>query len=407
MNMTNKEYFVCDQPENAPSWSVDPYHEDILLNPEPYYDELTSKGPLVYLEKYGILITGQYDVVRHILNNHEIFVSGRGVGLADVTLAGRWRKPSPLLERDPPEHTKVRKVAMSILNPRALKDLKQGIELKSQDLISKALQKGEVDGVKDIGAMLALSVFPDAFGLTSEERRPLLEYVGVLLNSFGPDNDLRRKSMERSRELTPIINEQLKRENLHPNGWGQRIYAEVDEGRLTEEEAFLLCRSFLTAGVHTTATAIGDTLHSLAINPGEFAKLKSDSKLARPAFEEAQRRHTQAHTFCRTVNADTEIAGIQIKKDTKVALVTGAANLDPRKWSDPKAYRVERRPVGHFAFSGGIHSCAGQNLARNEGEALISALVDQVASIELVGEVWRSPNNGGRAYASLPLKLSA
>jgi len=405
--MSQAEYHFAERPHDVPSWDVDPYDTGVLLNPEPYYDALIEQAPFVYLEKYGILATGRHEIVKQILTDHETFVSGRGVGLRDVSVVGNWRKPSPLLETDPPEHSRVRQVVMAILNPKALKDLQEGIERKAQDLVAGALDRGRIEGVEDVGAQLALSIFPDAFGLTSEDRRPLLEYAGILLNSFGPDNALRRAAMARSEEITPIINEQLRRENLRPDGWGQRIYAEVDAGRLTEEEAFLLCRSFLTAGVHTTSTAMGDALYSLATNPEEFAKLKADPRLAKPAFEEAQRRHTQAHSFCRTVNADTEVAGVRIKKGTKVLVVTAAANLDPGKWDAPKAYRVDRRPVGHFAFSGGIHSCAGQNLARNEGGALLKALAEQVCKIELAGDIVRVPNNGSRSYTTLPLQLTA
>jgi cytochrome P450 len=113
------------------------------------------------------------------------------------------------------------------------------------------------------------------------------------------------------------------------------------------------------------------------------------------------------HTFARTAGRQTEIAGYPVEEGTKVICALGAANMDPDKWDDPEAFRIDRRPQGHLAFGVGIHGCVGQNIARAEMEAVLKVMIRKVARIELTGDaVWR-PNNSIHALDRLPIKLIA
>ena len=188
---------------------------------------------------------------------------------------------------------------------------------------------------------------------------------------------------------------------------GGIVYAAADSGEITQEEAGLLIRSFLSAGVDTTVTGIGNALWCLSQNPDQWDKLKADPTLIRPALEEVLRYTSPVHTFCRTAGRDTEIAGHPVAEGTKVLCVLGAANMDPTHWGDPERFRVDRRPTGHLAFGTGIHGCVGQNLARGEVQALLTELLRRVDRIEPAGAaIWR-PNNAMRALDKLPLRLIA
>jgi len=244
-------------------------------------------------------------------------------------------------------------------------------------------------------------------GLRAGDRRRLVDYGAMVFNALGPDNELRRQAMAKGPDIVPWITEQCDRNMLSPDGIGASIYAAADNGDITEAEAGMLVRSLLSAGVDTTVSGIGSALWCLATHPEEFEKLKDDPSLARPAFEEVLRYTSPVHTFCRTANLDTEVAGVEIREGTKILCVLGAANLDEAQWPGADRFDIGRRPVGHLALGTGIHGCVGQNIARAELEAVLTAIARKVDRISLAGDaVWR-PNNAIHALDKLPMTFTA
>jgi len=227
----------------------------------------------------------------------------------------------------------------------------------------------------------------------------------MVFNGLGPDNELRRNSMAMGPDIVPWINEQCQRSKIDPGGFGATIFAAADAGEINEDEAGMLVRSLLSAGVDTTVTGIGNTLWCLAANPEQFKLLKENPDLARPAFEEVLRYTSPVHTFCRTAGMDTQVSGVDIREGTKILCVLGAANLDEAQWPNADKFDVTRRPMGHLAMGTGIHGCVGQNLARAEVGAVVNAIIEKVDRIELAGDaVWR-PNNAIHALDKLPLSF--
>lgn len=390
---------------DIPVWDIDPYDVAILRDPVPYYAELRERGPFVYIPRYAMLACGRYEETKEVFSSWERFVSSRGVGLTDFSVAKPWRAPSIVLEVDPPYHTRTRTVISRALSPRAVSGLKDSFAETADALIERLLGIEEFDAIDQLAEAFPVSVFPAAVGLKEINKRFLVDYGAIGFNALGPDNDLRRVGWARASEIVPWITAQCKREALLPEGFGATIYAAVDSGELDENEAGMLVRSLLAAGVDTTVTGIGNTLWCLGSNPAEFEKLRLDPTRARPAFEEALRYTSPVHSFCRTASIDTEVSGIKIAKDTKILCVLGSANLDDRKWPRANAYEIDRKPVGHLALGTGIHGCVGQNVARAEAEAVFTAIANKVGSIEVIGEpVWR-PNNAIHALDSMRIRL--
>lgn len=393
--------------EGIPVWDIDPYDEAILAEPTAYYAELRAKGSLVYIPKYSILATGRYEETKEIFSDHERFVSSRGVGLNDFRHGTPWRPPSIILEVDPPEHTRTRKAMARALSPKAISKFKDDFQAKAVEIVDLLLEKGRFEAVAELAEAFPTAVFPNALGMVDHDPRPLVDYGAMVFNSMGPDNALRRKAASMIPEIVPWIMAACARSRLRPDGMGAMIYEAADAGEITQEEAGLLIRSFLSAGVDTTVTGIGNALWCLASNPGEYERLKADPSLARPCFEEVLRYTSPVHTFGRTAGVDTQVAGLDIAEGSKIICVLGAANLDPEKWEDPESFRIDRRPAGHLAFGAGIHGCVGQNIARMELETLLTVLVQKVKRIEFAGEaVWR-PNNAIHALDRMPLQFVA
>jgi cytochrome P450 len=392
---------------NPPELDIDPYATENLLDPYPMHDRLRAAGPAVRLKPYGVVACARYAEVHAVLNDWQSFVSGAGVGLANFNTETPFRPKSLILEADPPLHTQTRTVLSRILSPKSVTQIRPAFAAEADALIDRCLAKGHIDGIHDLAQLYPLKVFPDAVGLEAGGRENLLTYGDMIFNAMGPRNELLAKSVQRVGPVTQWIMEHCQRALLRPGGLGDQIYQAADAGEITHEQAPLLVRSFLSAGVDTTINGIGNALFCLAHHPEQYAKLHADPTLARPAFEEALRYESTAQTFYRTAIRDCEIAGSTVPKDCKVLLFLAAANRDPRKWPDPDRYEIERRPSGHVAFGSGIHGCVGQAVARLEGEVVLTALAKRVRRLEVTGPHTRRLNNTLRAIDTLPLRLVA
>lgn len=390
-----------------PVWDIDPYDRDLLQNPAEYHARLRELGEVVYIPRYSILTVGRYETPRKVFSDHENFLSSRGVGLDDFKLGDPWRAPSIILEADQPDHTRTRKVMSRALSPKVAKSFADLFHETADQLIDDLLQKGTFEAVTDLAEAFPTTVFPKAVGMKDVNPRYLVDYGAMVFNAVGPDNGLRREAMSQAGTIVPWINAACVRDQLTDDGLGAMVYASADDGTLTEEEAGMLVRSFLSAGVDTTVTGIGNALWCLSQNPDQWDALKNDPSLIRPAFEEVLRYTSPVHTFGRTAGRATEIAGFPVEEGTKVTCVLASANMDPEKWGDPQAFRIDRKPTGHLAFGVGIHGCVGQNIARAELEAVLGALIRKVNRIEPAGDALWRPGNAIRALDRLPIALIA
>nr|7N60_A Chain A, Cytochrome P450 [Rhodopseudomonas palustris HaA2] len=389
-----------------PHLAIDPFSLDFFDDPYPDQQTLRDAGPVVYLDKWNVYGVARYAEVHAVLNDPTTFCSSRGVGLSDFKKEKPWRPPSLILEADPPAHTRPRAVLSKVLSPATMKTIRDGFAAAADAKVDELLQRGCIDAIADLAEAYPLSVFPDAMGLKQEGREHLLPYAGLVFNAFGPPNELRQTAIERSAPHQAYVNEQCQRPNLAPGGFGACIHAFTDTGEITPDEAPLLVRDLLSAGLDTTVNGIGAAVYCLARFPGELQRLRSDPTLARNAFEEAVRFESPVQTFFRTTTREVELGGAVIGEGEKVLMFLGSANRDPRRWSDPDLYDITRKTSGHVGFGSGVHMCVGQLVARLEGEVMLSALARKVAAIDIDGPVKRRFNNTLRGLESLPVKLT-
>ncbi|MBD9529401.1 cytochrome P450 [Paracoccus sp. PAR01] len=389
---------------SLPSSDLDPFSIDFFDNPFPDHERLREAGPVVWLERYGIYAVARHAEVHQVLNDWGTFCSSRGVGLQDFSREKPWRQPSLVLETDPPEHDRARKVLARVLSPVTMRELRDGFAAAADAMVAGLIGR-KLDGIADLAEAFPLSVFPDRIGLTQDGREHLLPYAGLAFNAFGPDNALRREAMARAAPHIAWVTEQCRRENLAPDSIGARIHAAADSGEVTADEATLLVRSLLTAGIDTTVNGIGAALYCLARFPDQFAALRADPKLARNAFEEAVRFESPVQTFFRTTTRETELSGVPLPEGAKVLMFLASANRDPRRWDRADAYDITRKTSGHVGFGSGVHMCVGQLVARLEGEVVLEALARHATAIEIAGTPVRSYNNTLRGLKALPLHI--
>jgi cytochrome P450 len=392
----------------APVLDDDPYAPEVLTDPYAFYQRMRDAGPVVYLERYDVWAMARHAEVAHALSDWETFSSAAGVGLADFRKEPPWRPPSLLLEADPPAHTGVRKPMLHLMTPKTAQGLRATFQAAAEELVGALVSRRAFDAVTELAERYPIRVFADAVGLPEEGRHHLLPYAAMVFNAFGPRNALFDAAFADAAPVIEWITAACQRDALGPGGLGAQIWAGVDRGEITADQAPLLVRSLLGAGLDTTVYGLGNALYCLATNPEQYDLLHADPGLAKAAFEESLRCESPIQTFFRTTTRPVEVDGTVIPGDAKVLLFLGSANRDPRRWGDDAArYDIRRPTPGHIAFGAGIHVCVGQFIARLEGELVLATLARRARRLDLAGEPVPKPNNTLKGFRHLPVRVTA
>jgi cytochrome P450 len=384
----------------------DPFAVDILRDPYPFFTQLRSAGPVVWLEQHGIYATGRHTEVATVLSQWTQFTNEGGAGMADIRQPGNWRPASVILEVDPPGHTEVRAALQKILSPLVVRQWRETFQAAAESLADALVAGREFDGMRDAAEAFVLSVFPPAVGIPIP--RENAQAIGDMnFNAIGPNNALTQAAVQRAQPYMKWYEDSLKREAMLPGGFGELIHQAEDDGLLQPGFAANLTRSFLRGGMDTTISGIGAALHALAQDPDQWALLRSDPALARGAFDEAIRFEAPVQVMFRTTREGAALGGVALAPDTKIAAFIGAANRDVNKWPDADRFDLRRQGAGHLAFGHGAHVCIGQMIARLEAECLLGALARRVKRLSLAGSPVHRPVNTLRTLDRLPLVVEA
>lgn len=393
----------------APAIEADPWDLAVLSDPIPLQTRIRETAPVVWLPAHNLWATGRHRHVASLMSDWQTFESGAGVGLMDKRHERSWRPPSLLLEADPPRHDAPRSVLSRLLSVSSLRRLREDWANQAEELVDRVLgpsrESVEIDAVPDLAEAFPLSVFPDAVGLPEGGEEHLLAYSDHAFNTFGPNNELLRRTGQTIARHAGWVTQHCERDHLVPDGLGDNVWQASDREEITSQQAPLLVRSLLTAGLDTTVHGIGAVLHGASTHPDAWARLRADPTLSTVAFDEAVRWQSPVQAFTRTAVQDVEIAGTVIDRGEKILLMLAAANRDPRRWHDPDRFDVSRDPSGHVGFGMGIHQCVGQHVARLEATLLLQALLRRVEKIVPLGPPTPHLNNTLRAWASMPLAL--
>jgi 4-methoxybenzoate monooxygenase (O-demethylating) len=388
---------------------ADPYADEVLENPHEMYRIVREAGPVAYLTLYDVLVMGRHRDISPALKDWQTFSSTGGSGLADIRKPGAWRAPSPIVESDPPDHTRVRNAMQKVLSPVLIRKWREDFIGEAERLIRELVEHAEFDGVANVAEAFVAKMLPDALGLRwTPERRENLFTLGALnFDGQGPRNARYEDSQRKADKIADWYEASMKREAMEPGGFGDGLFQAADRGELDPNLAPLLVRSFLRGGLDSTSSTISAALWYLAKDPAQWAMLRADPSKARAAFEEAMRLETPVQNVCRQTMRPVEIDGVEIEQDRKILILLGSANRDPDFWERADEYDLTRSTLGHLALGAGIHACIGQMIARLEGEAVLTAAARLIGKLELAGEPTRRLNNNLRSLKTLPLRVKA
>ena len=381
----------------------DPFSQGVLANPEPYDRVALAAGPVLYFPQYDLYALARHKLVRAAFSDWRAFCSGHGTGIVHTGRAGNWRRQSPVLENDPPDHGRYRKILQAVLTGATLREVRERFTSVADAMVRDLVAKRRFDAQRELAEAFPLVVVPTMLGLSEEDRDVMVSYSDLNFNSMGPDNEVRRASQARTAGSAERVAQLCRRESLAPGGLGRRIYDECAAAGLGDEDAAILVRTFFSASMDTTANGIGFTIQALAADPVQWEAVRSDPLLLQVAFDEGLRHRAPSPHIGRTTTQEIEIEGITIPADAKVLLLIAAADRDPDRYVDPDRFDVTRKAHAHIAFGAGIHACIGQPFAKLEAELVLTALARHAATLRVDGTPTPQINNWLRGYATLPI----
>ena len=387
---------------DAPAYEGDLFDDEGILRPYRHYRAIRDLGPAVWLPDAGVYAVGRYEDARSVLVDHETFVSGQGVAMNDE--ANRLIRGTTLAS-DPPLHDHLREVVAHRLTPRALRDQRAAVEEKADALVARVLELGEVDGVTDIAQPMPMSVVPEFIGFPDDCRDRLIPWAQAALEALGPFNARTPAAVERATELGGYAAALVADRAAPPGSLGADLVAAADRGDVTFEQCPALMLDYFGPSVETTVSALASALALFARHPDQWERLRSDPSLVRGAFNEVVRLETPLRGFTRVAARAAEIGDVPVPARARVWVLFASANRDERKWDRPDDFDITRRNSDHLGLGHGVHSCAGQGLARLEVGAVLTRLARCVTRLEPTGEPTHLVSSMARMPATVPLRL--
>ena len=369
----------------------------VLADPFPLYRRLQDEDPAHWSPNLRAWVLTRYEDVRAAcldldgLSSDRLspFFAASPEASRMVALQAcltRW-----MVFRDPPDHTRLRRLAAKVFNVRSMQALKPGIESTTHWLLERIGGRESFDFVAEFASPLPALVIMDMLGVPREDLPRLKELSDEMALFIGSAREARGKydrADQATREMMEFFRDLVlaRRAEPRPDLLSALVHLEDDGERLSEDELVAMCVLLLFAGHETTAHHIANGLQALLRFPGELERLRNDPSLAPAAVEELLRYDGPIGAQVRIVQKERELHGRKLKAGDRVFLMMNAANRDPRAYPDPDRVDLARHGVPHLTFGFGAHICLGFPLARLEGQVALPALLARWRRIEIAGE---------------------
>ncbi|MFF3984612.1 cytochrome P450 [Streptomyces sp. NPDC001797] len=389
--------------------AVDP--AELLADPYAGYARLREAGPVHRVAGTDGLpawLVTRYEDVRQALADPRLSLdkaharpgSYRGLALPPALDAN-------LLNMDPPDHTRVRRLVSRAFTPRRIAMLREPVRATAGALLDAMAPLGRTDLIAAYAAPLPIAVICELLGVPEGDRPDFRSWTDALVV---PDPTRPGRAKEAVGALLAFFAGLLARKRAEPADdlLSAMIAVRDEEDRLSEDELMSLAFLILFAGYENTVHLIGNATLALLENPGQLAALRADPARLGPAVEELVRYDGPAPLAIRRFpTEDVVIGGVTVPAGETVLLSLAAAHRDPRRFPEPDRLDLGRDATGHLGLGHGIHYCLGAPLARLETEIALGALLARFPRLELDvpvdGLEWR-PSMRTRGLRALPVR---
>jgi cytochrome P450 len=399
--------------ELAASFDIEKLTPEFYADPYPTYRALREHEPVKLLRNGSYFLT-RYDDLVTAYKNTKLFSSDKKQEFAPKygdSLLYEHHTTS-LVFNDPPAHTRVRRLIMGALSPRAIASMEGDLITLVDRLLDGLAAKGKVDLIDDFAAAIPIEVIGNLLDVPHEERAPLRDWSLAILGALEPviSAEAFARGNKAVKDFLGYLEVLVARRRVSPGNPERDVLTRLIQGedngeRLTEKELLHNCIFLLNAGHETTTNLIGNGLVALSAHHAQKKRLIEHPELIKTAVEEILRYESSNQLGNRMTTGQVELGEVTLAPGTLVTLCIGAANRDPAQFPDPETLDIGRTPNRHLAFATGAHQCAGMALARLEGAIAISRFLARFPGYALAG----APVRGGRArfrgFLSVPCRV--
>lgn len=314
-----------------------------------------------------------------------------------------------MINMDPPEHTALRNIVQRVFTPRQIRAMEPRLRAFADQIVDRALAKGEGDFVQDVASELPLLAICELIGIPAEDRGKIFDLSNRLIGFDDPEfTNTPEDGMIAATETYMYANElaELRQREPRDDIITKLLQADVDGDSLTVDQFDQFFLLLAVAGNETTRNAITHGMQAFFDHPDQWEKFKTDRPLE-AAVEEIIRWATPVVVFQRTAMSDTVLGGQQIRAGDRVAIFYPSGNRDTAAIADPDVFDITRENNEHVAFGGGgPHFCLGANLARAEIGILFEAIADRMPDIAPLGPPDRLRSSFIHGIKRLPVRYA-
>lgn len=396
----------------------DPFAPGFTEDPYPQYARVREQAPVLEHE-FGFWLLSCYEDASALLRSghsvEERHVVSDGVfnQIRQETFSGGQPRSTGLsmLDRDPPDHTRLRKLVSRAFTPRSIQALRPRIEELADGMLDEIAQGGRVDLVETLAFPLPFAVISEMLGTPPADHEQLRKLTGIVVQSLEPvaDPEQAARIMAADRELADLAREMIawKRRNPADDLLTALIQAEDDGDVLDDDELVAQTLLLYIAGHETTVNLIAGGTLALLRHPDQLALLREDPTLVPNAVEELLRYDSPVQSSRRITLEPVKMRDVEIPAGQFVLVSLASANRDREFWGpDADEVRVTRENARqHLSFGAGAHHCLGASLARLEATVAFERLATRFPGLSLDGDVQWNGRINLRGPAHLPVSV--
>ncbi len=398
-----------------------PFDPTFRADPYPFYDRLRSIEP-VHVSPFGFTVVTRYDDIARTLRGAEFardVEAHAGEPTDPVRKARRdrfreriesGRAAKNILNLDPPDHTRLRRLVTLAFTTSAIERLRPRIQQLVDDVLDVAAERGSMEMVDELAFTMPFQVISDMLALPTDRSDEIRDWSEALTASLEPTADDRvmdeaeAASVQMGDYLRDVIEQ--RRTHLGDDLLSALLVVEEAGDRLSTAELLSFVVLLYVAGHETTVNLIGNGTLALLRHPDELRRWANDPSYDNTAVDELLRYDGPVQQTVRVPTQNVRYGDVEVPAGTMVMTVLGAANHDPAVFDDPHVLRLDRANAGrHLAFSGGVHYCLGASLAKLEASVAIGSLIRRFPDVQLSGEPHWRDRLTIRGVDHLPLSL--